>query len=105
MACKTPLVMPDNTAISELIGENSERGYKIKSGTDLNLLHINRADNDIVRPLTDIYDLVDKLYHVEKNREEAKEKAEVAYEWVSQYTWDDIAKEWDSLFKKAFSKL
>ncbi len=105
MACGTPVVMPDNSATTEIIGENEERGYLVRSGGSPNLYITKKNDNEIKRPLTDIEHLVEQWKHVYDNREEAKAKAVVARKWLEEYTWDIIAEKWDGIFQKAYNSL
>lgn len=98
MATKTPVIMPDNTAMSEFITE--DRGYLVKSGSDLNLFTVLTFDNEVIRPLADVYDMVDKLLEIYNNKDEAKKKAERAYNWIkSDLTWENsIVPMWVKLF-------
>lgn len=96
MACETPVVVPDNTSNPEIVGLNQERGYLVKSGSNMSEWYTQRFDNEIMRPLTNIEDLVDKMAHVRNNREEAKEKAKKARAWlVENLSWDDLCQKWD----------
>jgi glycosyltransferase involved in cell wall biosynthesis len=103
MACKVPVVMPNNTSLTEIIGANEERGYLADCSKEWFCQQV--IDNDIIRPITDIDSLVEKWYSVYKNKEEAKKKAEAAYAWVQNYTWDKIAKIWDDLFTEAYNSI
>jgi glycosyltransferase involved in cell wall biosynthesis len=100
MATKTPVIMPNNTAMSELISE--DMGYLVDSGSNPNLWTCVPNDNDIMRPLTDVDDMVDKMLQVYNNRDEAKAKAEKAYTWVtSELDWKGkIADQWIDTFKQ-----
>ncbi len=102
MACKTPVVMPNNSALTEIVGANNERGYLVKAG-GLRNLHLQKHDNDIFRPLTDVEDLIKTWKFVYENPEDAKIKAEAAYSWIQSLSWDIIAEEWDKLFKEAYA--
>jgi len=104
MACKTPVVMPNNSSTTEIIGAKEERGYLVDSGNTPSLNTVLFQDNDIVRPLTDIDSLTAKWKEVYDNREEALEKAEKAYEWLQKHTWDIVAKQWEELFDKAYKE-
>lgn len=96
MSCETPVIVPDNTSNVEIVGKNNERGYLVKSGSTSSEWFVQKYDNDLVRPLTNIDDFVAKLGHVFSNREEAKEKARAGRKWlVENYTWDKIADIWD----------
>lgn len=105
MACKTPVVMPDNTATTEIIGKGNKRGYLVKSGSHTGEFTMLKDGIDVLRPVTNIEDLISKWKHVYDNREEAKRKAEKAYKWLQDYTWDEVAKKWDELFQKQYSSL
>jgi uncharacterized protein YecA (UPF0149 family) len=83
-----------------MIGENEERGYFCKSGTNKNLFVIMRpGDNDILRPIVDIYDMADKMEYIYLHQDEAKEKAERAYKEI--WTWKQVGEQWKQIFVKA----
>lgn len=105
MAAKRPVIMPDNTTLSEFITE--DRGYLVKSGTSPSLWTVIPHDNEVNRPLVDVDDLVAKLIHVHDNPDEAKEKAEKAYKWaISEMDWQrSIATQWVDLFDKSFEEI
>lgn len=103
MATKTPIIFPDNTSLTEIIGK--ERGYLVKSGTTPSDYVVLPHDNEIIRPLTDTVDLAETLVHVYDNMEEAQQRAENAYEWVtSNLIWQrDLVPQWDKLISGAVS--
>lgn len=105
MATKTPVLMPDNTALSEFVTE--ERGYLIDSGSKPSLYTVLPHDNEVVRPLVDVDDMVKKMLHIHANYEEAKERAENAYRWVNMsMDWQrSIAPQWVEIFDKAAEEL
>lgn len=88
MSAKIPVIAPQNTSIKEILGENEERGYFIKSGATLDDWRIFYTANDMLRPMASPIDLADKLKHVYENREEANAKVEKAYEWCENNTWE-----------------
>lgn len=98
MAAKVPVIMPRNTAMTEFITE--ERGYLVDSGTNPSLWTIIPHDNEVLRPLVDVDDMVKQLLNVYRNREEAKRRADNAYKWVvKDMDWQgSIAKQWVKLF-------
>jgi glycosyltransferase involved in cell wall biosynthesis len=99
MACKTPVIMPNNTVIPEIVTE--DRGYLVDSGSNINLFTVLSNDSDVVRPLVDINSLVDTMEHVYLNYEEAKGKAETAYKWiVNDLQWSGKIKD---MWEKEFS--
>lgn len=105
MATKTPVIMPNNTSLTELI--LPERGYLVNSGSNLNLFTVLTQDNDIMRPLVDVEDLIDKMLHVYNNKNEVATKVNNAYEWVTNnMDWmKHIVPIWISLFDKAYGEL
>jgi D-inositol-3-phosphate glycosyltransferase len=105
MATKTPVIMPDNTAMSEFITE--DRGYLVKSGGAPSLYTVCRTDNEVIRPLVDVEDMTKKMRHVYENREEAKRKAENAYTWIqTQMDWQScIVPQWVKVFDAAYTDL
>lgn len=105
MATKTPVIMPNNTAMSEFITE--DRGYLVKSGGNPSLYTVCRTDNEVIRPLVDVEDMVKKMRHVYENREEAKQKAERAYTWIkTQMDWQScIVPQWIKVFDEAYTDL
>lgn len=98
MATKTPVLMPDNTAMTEFI--TPDKGYLIDSGTNPSLWTVTPRDNEVMRPLVDVDDMVKKLVHIYNNKEEVKQKVDTAYKWVTtEMEWQDaIADKWVRLF-------
>jgi len=99
-----PAIFPDNTSLHEIIGENSERGWFIKSGEDLDhFTCLGSADNNQVRPTINVFSLADQLEYVYTHPEEAQAKAERAYSEV--WVWDDLCKTWAEIFAQASKKV
>lgn len=105
MACKTPVLMPNNTAMAELITE--DKGYLADSGSSFNLWTSLPNDNDVLRPLVDVEDMVNKMLYIYNNYEDAKQKAETAYKWIqSDLKWSGkIAKQWLKVFDEEVAAL
>ena len=105
MATKTPVIMPGNTAMVENITE--DRGWLVKSGADASHFTVVPHDNEIVRPLVDVDDMVEKMLEVYNNRAEAKRRAENAYKWtVTQMEWNaSIVPQWQKVFEEAYEEL
>jgi glycosyltransferase involved in cell wall biosynthesis len=105
MAANVPVVMPNNTALTEFITE--DKGYLVNSGTNPSLHTIIPHDNEVVRPLVDVDDMVKTLVHIYNNRDEAKEKAENAYKWVTdEMDWQrGIAPQWVKIFDRAVESI
>ena len=104
MATKTPVLMPNNTAMAEFITE--DMGYLIDSGTSDSLWSVLPNDNEVQRPLVDVDDMVDKLFYIYNNREEAAKKADKAYDWIiNEMDWQGpIAKMWVDVFDRAYEE-
>jgi glycosyltransferase involved in cell wall biosynthesis len=106
MATKTSVIMPDNTMFGEFI--NEDNGYLVKSGGDNSSLYtILPHDNEVIRPLVDVDDLVKKMLDVYNNKAEAKRRAENAYNMVTtRMDWqNNIVPMWVKLFDQAYSEL
>lgn len=97
MAVKTLNVFPDNTAIKELLAEN--RGVLVRSGdTPNNLIFNGHLDNNIIRPITNVEDMVDKLLWAYRSKYITEGMTEKAYDWAQENcNWDDLAMEFHEL--------
>jgi glycosyltransferase involved in cell wall biosynthesis len=98
MACNKPVIMPDNTAMSEFITE--DKGFLVKSGSSPSLWTCIPNDNEVLRPIVDVEDLVGKMKFVYENYGQAKKRAQTAYEWVTEeMAWSgSITKKWLNIF-------
>ena len=102
MACKTPVVIPRNTASIELVGENEERGLLAKCS---DFVVFPRWDHGLMRPTTDVNDLADKICQVHDYPEYAKSRTEAAYQWIKKNCdWDKLVQRWDEIFSEAYAK-
>jgi glycosyltransferase involved in cell wall biosynthesis len=105
MAAKTPVIMPDNTAMSEFITE--DKGYLVKSGSNNSLFSVLPHDNEVLRYLVDVDDMINILKHIYDNREEAMNKAENAYKWIiEEMDWQKvIIPQWVKLFDDSYNTI
>ncbi len=104
MAVKKPVIFPKNTSLVEMIGEHEERGWFAKSGETMNdYICMGSPDNNILRPIVNVYDMARVLEYVYNHPEEAKLKAERAFNEVWQ--WEQIGDQWKEIFQKAENKL
>jgi len=104
MACKTPIVVPNNTSIPE-ITNNGERGWSIPSGATPTHWIIKENDNDRVRPLMDVEKAADAIVEIMENKDGiVDKKVELAYEWASALTWKSVVKDWIGVFNKATNR-
>lgn len=103
MACRTPIIFPRNTALTEIIGSEEERGFLVPSGDSPDAFTVLPNDNEIVRPLVSVTGLAEKLLYVHDNRAGAQEKADAAYTWVTTgLDWKrNIVPLWDELITNA----
>lgn len=97
MATKTPVIIPDNTALGEIGADG--RARLVRSGEDF--VCYGAADSNQYRPLTDIDDLVAALIDCHDNRAKYAAMAEKAYSWVINLSWDNIGEAWRQVFAQA----
>lgn len=106
MAAKTPIIVPNNTALTEAISD--DRGYLVKSGTNPSLNTVLPHDNEVIRPLVDVDDLVAKMLEIHDDYDQAMEKAENAYKWVTtELAWGTsgpIVDRWIAVFDKMYKE-
>lgn len=97
MATKTLNIFPDNTALSEILAD--KRGLLASCGETPNHLICNGPlDNNQLRPVVDIEDLVGKMLWAYAHPEQRKEIEERAYAWSLEHlNWDNIGKQWHEL--------
>lgn len=93
----TPVLVPGNTANLDIVGEDEERGYLIKTGGDIDHLIwlYGKAYNP--RDIVHAQDCVDKLEYIYSHREEAYHKAQVAQRWTFEHTWKAQGRKWQQL--------
>jgi glycosyltransferase involved in cell wall biosynthesis len=105
MATKTSIIVPDNTMMSEFV--NEDNGYLVESGTSPSLFTTLPNDNEVQRPLVKVEDMVEKMLDVYNNPEEAKRRAENAYNWVTmKMDWqNNIVPQWVELFDKVYEEM
>lgn len=98
MATKTPVVFPQNTCLTEYITE--ETGYPYRSGGDADHTAVIPHDNEIPRPTAHISHLVERLVELYDNRDEARQRAENAFNMVlNNLVWTEhINPQWVKLF-------
>lgn len=105
LAARVPIVMPANTMLPEFI--NDDIGYLCKSGSNPSLWTVIQFDNEVLRPLTDVEDLVRILVSIYNNRGEAMQKAENGYQWITNnMDWlKHIVPQWVKLFDRAVREM
>ena len=103
MSTKTPIIMPNNTMMPEFV--NEDNGYLVKSGTSSSLFTTLPNDNEVIRPLVDVDDMVEKMLDIYNNKKEAKRRAENAYVFVTtKMDWQrNIVPQWIKLFDETLT--
>ena len=109
MACKKPVIFPNHSSITEIIGAEEERGFLVNAGsTDSEYIHLPAAVNDPVRPLTNVSHMLEKMLYVWNNKNNSKvlQKVDEAFIWVNNQTWNKIfEKNWKSLLEKIINNI
>lgn len=123
MATKTPVVAPNHTSILDIFGSyvpegqdlneylenggwDKVRGVPVKAGsTKSEWFSLGLQDNERLRPLTNVDDMVEKLIWVYSHKAKVKEMTERAFNWVQDLSWDKIVKQWDDVFQTAYKRL
>lgn len=123
MATKTPIVAPYITSIKDIFGEWGE-GYLENPATQPAWAHMRGIpalagsttsewacygleDNERIRPLTNVEDMVGKMMWAYKNKgsKVLGDMIERAYSWVQELAWGNIVAQWDAVFTKAYADL
>lgn len=123
MATKTPIVAPYITSIKDIFGEWSSvtkgpiddqpawdgmRGIPALAGsTSSEWVCLGLEDNERVRPLTNVDDMVEKMVWAYKNRgsEVLQQMIERAYAWVQELEWTKVVAQWHQLFQDTYATL
>lgn len=99
MCAGTPVCVPRNTSFVELVGEFEQRGYLIKSGGDIDHLTWLYGISDNPRETVHSESVIERLFHIYHNRDEATKKAALARRFCSAYSKERIGEQWCMLFK------
>ena len=102
MATKLPVVAPSTTSVPEILGD--DRGWRIRSGHTPSHWIIKENDNERMRPLMDVEQAADVIQSMIEDRTEATQRAENAYNWIQENTWEKVCEKWLFVFKKAANK-
>lgn len=119
MACKTPILAPNITSILDifnshhfdysenmLVQSQDIRGIPVKAGsTSSEWIALGLQDNERVRPLTNVDDMVAKMLWAYKHPSDVQKIVERAYTWVQGLSWEHIVKQWEGVFDKAYEAL
>lgn len=105
-ATKTSVLMPANTSHVELCGdqtkETERRGILYNCANRLSLQICFPGDNEVIRPLPDLEDMVSKLVWMYQNPEACRKMEENAYRWTKNcLVWEDhIVPRFHEIFSK-----
>lgn len=104
-ATKVPCIFPDNTALTEIFADG--RGFLCRSGDGPNFKVVLPMDNEIVRPLMNITDMVKYLKRLYEKPEIGRVMSEKFYRWVvDNLQWEKhIVPQFDAIFKDLFADL
>ena len=104
MCCHLPVVAPANTSLIEIL-DNGTRGYLAPSG-DTPSHWVVQGPNDLnrMRPLVNVEKTADIIMDIMDDYDEALLRADEAYKWASNLTWQSIMPQWNEVFKKAYNR-
>ena len=112
MGAGTINLAPFHTTTPELFDlENTDinedaRGISYKSGsTKSEWAFYGPSDLIRERPLANVEDGVKKLVWIYENPEKVAKIEDNARKWIQNYSWEDIAKQWDVLFQDVYKEL
>jgi glycosyltransferase involved in cell wall biosynthesis len=94
MACGKPVIKPRNSATTELIGENNERGWLTDEATKIWVSH------GIKQSIPSYESLGEAILECVRNPDLRAKKGKAGLEFAHQNTWEQKAKEFIDLFKK-----
>lgn len=108
MATKVPVFAPNITSVPEILNTHKgfdpkiSRGFAFNSGKGVNdVVCFGAQDNEVVRPISDIEDAVEKMVWAYEHPEETKQIVERAYKWASELTWKKENEKWLEVFEQA----
>lgn len=105
MAVKRPVIAPDHTSLTEMLGKTErgggERGLLVKTEGSF----VQQNDNGRIRPVTDAKDLADQMEWLVDNREVAQGLVDPAYAWVKALEWggEAVGGKWLQVFEAAYA--
>lgn len=105
MATKTPCIFPDNTSLTEIFADG--RGFLCRSGGTPNFHTVMPMDNEVVRPLMNVTDLVKYLKRLYEKPEVGHKMADKAFQWVKkELQWEKtIVPRFDQIFTDLYEDL
>jgi glycosyltransferase involved in cell wall biosynthesis len=110
MATKTPIFAPNITSVPDILNTHggfdpkTARGFAFKSGsTPTEFVCFGQMDNEVIRPVSNVEDAVEKLmwFYKNRNKKVAKDIVERAYKWATETTWERENEKWVEIFERA----
>ena len=100
MACRLPVVIPNNTSTPEIFGKDGDRGYIYDCKEQIFI------DNSGFRPVGHLQDILDKLMEAYEDWQDGKagkstrqkEILDRASEFTRRFSWDNVCADWVTLF-------
>lgn len=120
MAAKTPVIAPNITSIIDIFNSDKYsgsiedlddetlglRGIPVNAGsTSSEWICMGKEDNERIRPLTNVDDLVNKMAWAYKNPDKVKKIVNRGFTWVQDLSWENIGKQWEELIDSAYANL
>lgn len=99
MAAGTPVVVPWGTANLDILGENQERGWGVKTGGDLDHTVFVYQNGSSLASIVHSDSFLEQLEHVYTHRDEAQAKALEARKWAENNSWERRESEWVQLLQ------
>lgn len=101
MAARTPVISPDNTACTEILGD--DRGLLVPSGDDIEHFAVLPHDNEVVRPLVNVGELAKAFSRMYNDDVLRLRLTDNAYSWVTgNLIWDKhIVPKWMDIIDRA----
>lgn len=105
MSTEIPVIAPDNTNMSELLGEQTSDE---KRGWLYPCKDLVWVDNSGYRPVGRIEDIVAALMDVYEKRQardcDIEARTKRARRWCLKHDWENIGKQWVELFSKTYNR-
>lgn len=99
MACGLPVLVPNNTCMPQLVGDNQERGYMYPCNDELFI------DNSGIRKKGLIPDITNKMIEVYMSgKKQNNPKVNAAVRWAQEHDWYLVNKNWKAIIDEAMTK-
>lgn len=97
MSAGIPFLGPNNSSLTEIVGENGERGYLSKM-TDRWMIPYGHANIPYFIPSVESFAYELKKVWEQRGSLQQKAKLDRAREWCNKYTWECVNKQWMEVF-------